>query len=124
MIESKFEKFAEFIMQWVFIPLVLSFIACLIPLATLLFWEIELMWSVYVAFGTFAITGVWLILLVISMIGMGIINYREDKAYEAQQARCKTCDCYRNEDFADDCYDCENGSKYKHILIEKEESEE
>lgn len=124
MTESKFEKFSEFICEGLLYPLVAAFIATLIPLGGFLIFEAEWMWSVWLAFILYAILGVWLVLLIICVIINKVIDYREDKAYEAQQARCKTCDCYRNEDFADDCYDCENGSKYKHILIEKDESEE
>ena len=124
MTESKFEKFSEFICEGLLYPLVAAFIATLIPLGALLIFEAEWMWSVWLAFILYAILGVWLGLLIICVIVNKVIDYREDRAYEAQRARCKTCDCYRNEDLADDCYDCENGSKYKHILIEKEESEE
>lgn len=121
---TKFEKFSEFICEGLLYPLVAAFIATLIPLGALLIFDTEWMWSVWLAFILYAILGVWLVLLVICVIVNKVIDYREDKAYEEQEARCVTCDRYNSDEFEPDCYDCENGSKYQHILIEKDESEE
>ena len=124
MTESKFEKFSDFICEGVLYPLVAAFITTLIPLGALLVFNAEWMWAVWLAFIVYAILGVWLVLLVICFVVNKIIDHREYKAYKEQQARCATCDCYNSDEFEPDCYDCENGSKYKHILIEKDESEE
>lgn len=119
---TKFEKFSEFICEGLLYPLVAAFIATLIPLGALLIFNTEWMWSVWLAFILYAITGVWLVLLVICLIVSKVIEYREDKEYETQQKLCESCDCTVNEELGG-CETCENGSNYKHLLIEKESEE-
>lgn len=121
---TKFERFAEFIIEGLIYPLIVAFISTLIPLGLWFIWNIEVMWLVYLAYAIYCVVGVWLVLFVISMIGNKIIEWREDIKFHEKMKRCRTCDCFGDLEFAEDCYECKNGSNYRHILIEKDESEE
>ncbi len=124
MTESKFDKFYDFICKYAIFPLALAFIFTLISLGVFYIFHIEWMWAVWTAFILDIISSIWLLILIICMITNMIIEHREYKAFKAQEFRCNTCDRYHSDEFEPACYECENGSKYQHILIEKYESEE
>ena len=124
MTESKFDKFYYFICDKLIFPLAVAVVFGLIPLIGLFIYHTEWVWAIWTSFILYAIAVLWFFVLIICLIVAKIIAYREYKEHKAQEARCSTCDRYISEEFEPECYDCENGSKYQHILIEKDESEE
>lgn len=75
---TKFEKFAEFIMQGAIYPLVITFVTCLLPA--------EVMWLVNLG-GVFAcITAVWLVLFLVVFTAVKIIEWREDILWRKENA--------------------------------------
>ena len=124
MTESKFDKFYEFICDKIIYPIAVAFMFGIVPLVGLFVYHTEWAWSIWTSFILYAIAVLWFLILIICLIANKIIEHREYKARKAQEFRCSTCDRYHSDEFEPECYECENGSKYQHILIEKDESEE
>lgn len=83
---TKFEKFAEFIMQGVIYPLVITFVTCLLPVVIYFTNGAEVMWLVNLG-GVFAcITAVWLVLFLVVFTAVKIIEWREDIRWRKENA--------------------------------------
>ena len=124
MIENKFDKFYEFICDKILYPIVVALVFGVIPLVGFFVYHAEWVWSIWTAFILYAIVIIWFVVMIICLIISRVIEHREYKARKTQEFRCSTCDRYHSDEFEPECYECENGSKYQHILIEKDESEE
>ena len=75
---TKFEKFAEFIMESLVYPLVLTFIALVAPAAIYFITGVELMWLVNTGGVLACITAVWLALFLVAFTGMKSIVVTAD----------------------------------------------
>ncbi|MBQ8001295.1 MAG: hypothetical protein IJ298_08905 [Ruminococcus sp.] len=81
---TKFEKFAEFIMENLVYPLALTFIVMVIPVAVYFATGVELMWLVNTGVVLACITAVWLALFLVAFTGMKIIDWREEREYRKE----------------------------------------
>ena len=81
---TKFEKFAEFVMTGLIYPLALTFIVTVIPVAVYFATGIELMWLVNTGVVLACISAVWLALFLVSLTGMKIIDWREEREYRKE----------------------------------------
>ena len=81
---TRFEKFAEFVMTGLIYPLALTFIVTVIPVAVYFATGIELMWLVNTGVVLACISAVWLALFLVSLTGMKIIDWREEREYRKE----------------------------------------
>ena len=81
---TKFEKFAEFVMESMVYHLVLTLIDLVVPAAIYSITGVELMWLVNTGEVLACITAVWLAMFLVAFTGMKIIEWREDRQWRKE----------------------------------------
>lgn len=82
---TKFEKFAEFIIENAVYPVVLTLVAMLIPVAVYSIAGVELIWLANIGGVLACITAVWLVMFLIAFTGMKIIDWHEEREYRKER---------------------------------------